>query len=127
MTEFKVNPTYQKHQIKSLEKNLQEVRDSDIFFIFGDRAYIRGCRKLDSETIPLINLAIKLDKPFILCLDNSLPLNEQIYLRGLCPTKNTQVFSFDPNKYSGMELYKRMMNLLENAINKEVVKDPFVD
>jgi hypothetical protein len=127
MVKFKVNPMYQKHKQDDLVKNIQSVKDSEIFFIFGDNSYIKGCRKPQSETIPLINLAKQLNKPFILCLDNSLPLNDQMFLRNLCPNDDTQVFSFNPKLYSDIELHKRMMIILNSAINKEVICDPFKD
>jgi hypothetical protein len=125
-SKFKVKPIYQKHKQSDLEVNLQRIRESEIFFIFGDRAYVHGCKKLNSETLQLIHLAKQLSKPFILCLDNSLPIDEQKYLRELCP-ESTQVFSFNPKKYSDMQLHKKMMSILNSAINNETIVDPFMD
>jgi len=124
MTTFKVNPLYQRHKVDELSENIRLVKDSEIFFIFGDRSYVEECQKLQSETLGLIDLAKQLNKPFILCLDNSLPINDQTYLRKLCPNK-TQVFSFNPTLYTDNELHKRMMVIINSAINNEIISDPF--
>jgi hypothetical protein len=123
MTKFDINLVLQKHSKSELDENIEAVKSSEIFFIFGDRAY--GCQKSNSDTIKLINLAKQLNKPFILCLDNSLPLNDQIYLRKLCPQNKTQVFSFNPKLYSGQQSHNKMMTILNGAINGGIVTDPF--
>jgi hypothetical protein len=121
---FAVKPIYQKHRTTELEANIEAVKNSELFFIFGDRAYVNGC-KAHSDTLQLINLAKRLNKPFILCLDNTLPLADQVYLRELCPENSTQVFSFNPNKYSDIELHKRITTILNSAINGGIINDPF--
>jgi len=126
-SKFGVKPIYQKHQQSDLVKNIQSVKDSAIFFIFGNQPYVKGCKNPQEHTLQLINIAKQLGKPFILCLDNSLELNDQIYLRNLCPKDNTQVFSFNPNLYSESDLHKRIMTILNSAINNEVIVDPFKD
>lgn len=127
MAKFEVNPILQKHQRKDIDKNTQAVMDSEIFFIFGDEAYIKGCKKPYSETIKLISLAKRLNKPFILCIDKNLSIADQIYLRNLCPTEKTQVFSFNPKLYDGMQLHNKIMTILNSAINHEVIVDPFIN
>jgi len=127
MAKFKVEPILQKHAKSQLKENIEAVKNSEIFFIFSDSAYIKGCQKPNSETIPLIKLAKQLNKPFILCLDNSLPINDQVYLRNLCPKDKTQVFSFNPKLYTNQQLHEKMMTTLNNAINKGIVTDPFMD
>lgn len=121
---FVVKPIYQKHRDTELEANIEAVKKSEIFFIFGNRAYVNGC-KANSDTLQLISLAKRLNKPFILCLDKTIPLADQVYLRELCPEKNTQVFSFDSNKYSDIELHKRITTILDSAINGGIISDPF--
>lgn len=124
MAKFKVNPVMQKHRDSEKEENIKAVKDSEIFFIFGDASYVRGYNKSDSDTPELVELAKKLGKPFILCIDNSLPMPAQIFLRKLCP-KDAQVFSFNPEKYNGQQLHAKMMTILNQAINKEIIVDPF--
>jgi hypothetical protein len=121
---FKVKPTYQKHEQNELQENMQAVRESEIFFIFGNKAWIRGYKNNSENIIELVNLAKQIQKPFILCLDKTLPISDQIYLRKLCPN-DTQVFSFNPESYSGTELHEKMLIILESAINKGTISDPF--
>jgi hypothetical protein len=125
LAKFTVKPVLEKHYTKDNDSNIQAVKDSEIFFIFGDKGYINGIKDPNSDTLALVMLATFFEKPFILCLDNTLPLKDQIFLRGLCP-KKTQVFSFNPQHYTGMELHNKMLNILEQAINKEIIKDPFL-
>jgi hypothetical protein len=127
MASFKVEPVLQKHAKSKLDENIEAVKASEIFFIFGDRSYIDGCKLINSDTIKLINLAKSLDKPFILCIDNNLPLQDQVYLRNLCPQNKTQVFSFNPKLYSDMQLHKKILTILDGAINNGVVNDPFAN
>jgi hypothetical protein len=106
---------------------MDAVADSEIFLMFGDSGYIRGINNPDHDTRDLVELAKRLKKPFILFLDNSLPMSDQLFLRKLCPANNTQVVSFDPNPYAGMGLHRKMNAVIEKAINDGIIKDPFMD
>lgn len=124
MDKFEYNPILQEHIRNYRQENIENVKNSEIFFIFGDAAYIKHLNEPNNDTRQLIELAKGLKKPFILCLDNSLPLKKQVYLRMLCPRDNTQVISFNPETIQGMGTHQKIMCIFDKAIHDGIIKDP---